>query len=179
MPEINIRPAIATDIKHLMALDHACESDYVLQLDFLKDAEQSALAFRRMRLPRTVHVYYPRPVSALADHWSRTTLMLTALLDGGPVAYLRLTDQLATEALWVTDLVVAREMRRQGIATALLLAAQRWGLDRKMSRAFIEMTTKNQATISLAQKLGFELCGYNDMYYPSRDIALFFGRTLK
>lgn len=179
MPEISIRPAVATDIKHLMALDHACESDYVMQLDFLKDAEQSSLAFRRMRLPRTVHVYYPRPVLSLADNWSRTTLMLSALIEGQPIAYLRLTDQLAAEALWITDLVVAREMRRQGIATALILAAQKWGLDRKMSRAFLEMTTKNHAVISLAYKLGFELCGYNDMYYPSRDIALFFGRTLK
>ncbi len=179
MPEISIRPAIATDIKHLMALEHTCESDYVMQLDFSKDSEQSSLAFRRMRLPRTVHVYYPRLVSALADTWSRTTLMLTALIDGQPVAYLRLTDQLATEALWITDLVVAREMRQQGIATALLLAAQKWGLDRRMSRAFIEVTTKNHAAISLAQKLGFELCGYNDIYYPSRDIALFFGRALK
>ncbi len=179
MPEINIRPTVATDVKHLMALEHTGESDYVMQLDFTQNAEQTSLAFRRMRLPRTVHVYYPRPASALADTWSRTTLMLSALIDGQPIAYLRLTDQLAAEALWITDLVVDRPFRRQGIATALVLAAQKWGLDHKLSRVFLEMTTKNHAAISLAYKLGFELCGYNDMYYPSRDIALFFGRTLK
>jgi len=179
MPEIKIRPAVATDIKHLMVLEHTCESDYVMQLDFLNDPEQTVLTFRRMRLPRTVHVYYPRQPSSLSDNWSHTSLMLVALVDGQPVAYLRLTDQLAANALWITDLVVDREYRRQGIATALILAAQQWGMQRGLTRAFLEMTTKNHTALSLAQKLGFDLCGYNDLYYPSRDIALFFGRDLK
>lgn len=179
MPEIKIRPPVATDIKHLMALDHTSESDYVMQLDFSSDPEQTILTFRRMRLPRTVHVYYPRSASSLEDSWSRITLMLVALVDGLPVAYLRLTDQLAANAMWITDLVVTRDFRRQGIASALVLSAQEWGMQRGLTRAFLEMTTKNHVAISLAQKLGFDLCGYNDLYYPSRDIALFFGRDLK
>jgi hypothetical protein len=40
MPEIEIRPAIATDIKRLMTLDHSCDTDYVWQLETSKDTEQ-------------------------------------------------------------------------------------------------------------------------------------------
>jgi len=40
------------------------------------------------------------------------------------------------------------------------------------------MTSKNYAAIRLSQKLGFEFCGYNDHYYLTQDIALFFGRAL-
>jgi hypothetical protein len=31
----------------------------------------------------------------------------------------------------------------------------------------------------LARKLGYEFCGYNDLYYETQDIALFFGRSIR
>jgi hypothetical protein len=31
----------------------------------------------------------------------------------------------------------------------------------------------------MAQKLGFDLCGYNDRYYPNHDIALFFAKSIR
>jgi GNAT superfamily N-acetyltransferase len=178
MPEISIRPAVATDIPHLMELDHSCDSDYVLQLDFFKDEEETNVTFRRMRLPRPVHVYYPRQVSLLVDQWNRSGLMLVALLNGEKIAYLRLSDNVAPSAIWITDLVVAREYRHQGIASALLLSAQQWALQRGLNQAIVEMTTKNDAMASLARKLGFEFAGFNDKYFPTRDIAIFFGKQL-
>jgi ribosomal protein S18 acetylase RimI-like enzyme len=36
------------------------------------------------------------------------------------------------------------------------------------------MQTKNFPAINLAQRLGFDYCGYIDHYYPNRDIAIFF-----
>jgi RimJ/RimL family protein N-acetyltransferase len=41
------------------------------------------------------------------------------------------------------------------------------------------MQSKNQAYIRLAQKFGYDFCGYNDQYYPTQDVALFFGRAVK
>ena len=46
-------------------------------------------------------------------------------------------------------------------------------------RLVLEVISKNQPGIRLAQKFGFEFCGYNDQYYPNQDVALFFGRALK
>jgi RimJ/RimL family protein N-acetyltransferase len=43
----------------------------------------------------------------------------------------------------------------------------------------MEMQSKNVAAIRLAQKSGFEFCGYNDQYYLNKDVALFFAKVLK
>jgi ribosomal protein S18 acetylase RimI-like enzyme len=80
---------------------------------------------------------------------------------------------------WVTDLAVKRRMRRQGIGSALLLAAQEWGSEHKQRYAVVEIQPKNYPAIQLAQKLGFDLCGYNDRYYANHDIALFFAKGLR
>jgi hypothetical protein len=41
------------------------------------------------------------------------------------------------------------------------------------------MQSKNQPAIRLAQKHGYEFCGYNDHYYMTQDVALFFAKALK
>jgi len=43
----------------------------------------------------------------------------------------------------------------------------------------LEMSSKNNPAIRFAQKLGYEFCGYNDQYYETQDIALFFGRYIR
>ncbi len=80
---------------------------------------------------------------------------------------------------WITDLAVERSYRRQGIASALVLGAQNWALSKGLRRGIIEMPSKNFPAINLALKLGYEFCGYNDQYYASQDVTLFFGRALK
>jgi ribosomal protein S18 acetylase RimI-like enzyme len=179
MPEVRIRPAVATDLPTLMAFNHSCTSEYVWQMDLQREQGQAGAIFREIRLPRAVAIHYPRPVETLADEWSRRTAMLVAVLGEAQVGYLRLTDKLIPQTAWITDLVVAPAARRKGIATALTLAAQAWAAQRKNRRAIMEMISKNSPAIRLAQKLGYEFCGYNDQYYQNQDIALFFGRALK
>jgi RimJ/RimL family protein N-acetyltransferase len=59
------------------------------------------------------------------------------------------------------------------------MAAQSWALQRKDYRMVIEMSSKNNPAIRLAQKLGYEFCGYNDQYYETQDIAIYFGRLIR
>jgi RimJ/RimL family protein N-acetyltransferase len=59
------------------------------------------------------------------------------------------------------------------------MAGQTWAVERKARQLVMEVISKNEAGIRLAQKFGFEFCGYNDQYYPTQDVALFFGRALK
>ena len=61
----------------------------------------------------------------------------------------------------------------------MMLATQAWALERGIHRLMLEMQSKNQACIRLAQKFGYDFCGYNDQYYPTQDVALFFGRDIK
>ena len=94
------------------------------------------------------------------------------------VGYIRFTDQIIPHAVWITDVVVGRPLRRQGLAHKLISAAEAWGVQRALRRAIIEVQSKNQPAIRMILKMGFEFCGYNDQYYATRDVALFFARSL-
>jgi ribosomal protein S18 acetylase RimI-like enzyme len=179
MPEIQIRTAVASDLSTLLAIDHSCQTDYVWQMDVLHADDQMGAIFREIRLPRTVTVSYPRPVSALTESWNRRAGVLVAVIGRQPVGYIRTNDAILPRTAWMLDLVVSPRFRRQGIASTLVLAAQGWGVDRKNQRALLEMPSKNHPAVRFAQKLGYEFCGYNDQYYESQDIALFFGRSIR
>jgi ribosomal protein S18 acetylase RimI-like enzyme len=179
MTEVQIRRAVATDISVLVAIDHACQTDYVWQMDVQRVDGQLGAIFREIRLPHTVSVPYPRTVSTLPDSWNRKTGMLVALIGEHVIGYIRMSDLILPFTAWITDIVVSPRFRRQGVGMALILAAQSWAVDRKNSRAMVEMSSKNNPAICLARKLGYEFCGYNDLYYETQDIALFFGRTIR
>ena len=179
MPEIEIRPAKSTDIPALMAIDHNYSTDYVWQMEIDAEEKKVAVSFREIRLPRSVRVEYPRPASSLADEWTQRSGLLVALIDEAPVGYISLTLNVAPITAWVTDLVVAPRLRRQGIASTLVFAAQELGENLGSRRIVLEMQPKNYSAIHMAQKLGFDLCGYNDRYYANHDIALFFAKGLR
>ncbi len=179
MPEVQIRPAVATDVPVLVMIDHACQTEYVWQMDVQREQGQLGALFREIRLPRPVSVPYPRAVSALPDSWNRRAGMLVALIAGQVIGYIRMSDLILPRTAWITDIVISPRFRRQGVAMALILAAQSWAVDRKDNRALMEMSTKNNPAICLARKLGYEFCGYNDLYYETQDIALFFGRSIR
>jgi GNAT superfamily N-acetyltransferase len=179
MPEVEIRRAVATDIHILMAIDHVCQTDYVWQMDVHREEGQMGAIFREIRLPRSVSVPYPRAVSTLPDSWNRRAGMLVAVIDRQVIGYIRMSDQIMPHTAWLTDIVVSPRFRRQGVGMALILAAQSWGVDRKDNRVLVEMPSKNNPMVCLARKLGYEFCGYNDLYYETQDIALFFGRSIR
>ena len=179
MAPFEIRPASVSDIPRLIVLDHACQSDYVWQLELRREAGQIAASFREVRLPRSIEVKYPRNPSTLSVEWMRRDVSLVALDDGNPIGYLCAIVEYASSVAWVTDLAVSPLHRRKGAASALLTAVQAWASERNVRRLILEMQSKNQAYIRLAQKFGYEFCGYNDQYYPTQDVTLFFGRTIK
>jgi ribosomal protein S18 acetylase RimI-like enzyme len=179
MPEIQIRPTIASDLVRLMGFDYSTTSESVWQLELRRDVGQVAATFREVRLPRSIKVTYPRNPFTLADDWTKRSMMYTALIDQGLVGYISLLERGIDSAVFVTDLVVNATNRRQGVASALLTAAQDWALGRSNRRIILEMLSKNHPAIRFSQKFGYEFCGYNDHYYLSQDVALFFAKSLK
>lgn len=179
MASFEIRPATATDLPSLMAIDHSISSDYVWQLDVNNEANQVTANFREVRLPRSVTVTYPRNPAALADDWTKRDVVLVAVQGEVPVGYVCAVEEHVSAVAWITDLVVAQGVRRMGAASSLLTAIQAWALERSVRRIVLETQSKNHPCIRLAQKFGYEFCGYNDQYYPTQDVALFFGRALK
>lgn len=179
LTSFEIRPAVASDVTRLISIDHSNVSDYVWQLELRREAGQASANFREVRLPRSIEVRYPRDPSSLVDEWMRHDLVMVALHDGSLIGYLCATGDRAAEVARVTDIVVAPDQRRKGAASTLLTATQAWALERGLRRLILEVQSKNHAGIRLAQKFGYEFCGYNDQYYPTQDVALFFGRAIK
>ena len=159
MLEIDIRPTVANDLSRLMGFDHSVTSESVWQLELRREPGHNPFA--------------------LADDWVRKSMMYTGLVGQDPVGYISLLERGAASVVWVTDLVVNMAYRRQGVANALLAAAQDWATNRSHRRLILEMQSKNLPAIRLAQKFGYEFCGYNDHYYINQDVALFFGKALK
>jgi ribosomal protein S18 acetylase RimI-like enzyme len=177
MTAIQIRPVIGSDLPHLMGMDHSASSEYVWQLELRKETGQIAATFREVRLPRPISLIYPHDPFSLADEWTHMAMMYAALSGNDPVGYVAMIERPASAA-WITDLVASPSWRRKGVASALLSSAEEWGRGRGLRKLFLEMQSKNLAAIRLAQKHGYEFCGYNDHYYMTQDIALFFARAL-
>lgn len=177
MPAIEIRPVIETDIPTLVALDHNYTSNYVWQMELESGNEEITVKFREVRLPRSVRVEYPHAAENLAQDWKTRSGLLVAMLDGKPVGYVSLMENIVPLATWVTDLVVMPNLRRQGIGSALVLAAQEWTTTRPDSRRLVlEIQPKNHPALCLAQKMGFDFSGYSDHHFANHDLAIFFAK---
>jgi ribosomal protein S18 acetylase RimI-like enzyme len=179
MPEIEIRPVNPSDYLFLENLEHYFQTNYVWQMDRQLEDDQVSVRFRTVHLPRQVRVDYPHTPELFKEGKKQYTGMLTALHGGNPVGYICMTEQLAASTAWIKQLVVQERMRRQGIASALVLAAQDWAIQKKYRRIILEMQSKNYPGIQLSKKLGFEFCGYNDHYYSNQDIVVLFARLLR
>jgi ribosomal protein S18 acetylase RimI-like enzyme len=177
MADFEIRNTVSTDLARLSALDHSIDTDYVWQLDLHRDLGQVQVSLREVRLPRTIRLDHPRPAKELPDTWHLRP-MLSAMLNMEAIAYVRFSDVLVPHAVWITDVVVGKPFRGQGLARKLIGTAEAWGIQRGLRKAIIEVQSKNAPAIHIVQKLGFEFCGYNDQYYFSRDVALFFARSI-
>jgi GNAT superfamily N-acetyltransferase len=179
MPEIEIRPAISSDLASLIHFDHSCETTHVWQMERSAEQGQIEVRFRETRLPRSVQLEYPRLPVSMADNWTKHGLFLVARLNEALVGYLILDICNENKSARVVDLVVNLNHRRQGIATALLISAQNWLRMNGVTRITLEMQAKNHIATLLARKLRYDFSGFADSYYANRDMALFFTAVLR
>lgn len=178
MPQIQIRPINSNDLPILKNIDHSYETTYVWQMERQIEENQVIIKFNEIRLPRSIQVEYPHLPQKMQSILSTASIILVAILNDVPTGYVVLQNQLIPNTTMISDLVVSKPLRRQGIATGLILAAQEWALQQHSRRSMIEMQSKNYPAIQLVTRLGFDFCGYQDHYYSNHDIALFFSRFL-
>jgi len=176
MPEIEIRSANSNDIEALTAFEHGYYSEYVWQMSLDVSPENAQVAFRRIHLPRRIFVSYPRKRKAIFDDFDKAEAFLIAVLDERSVGYLQIEAQNESNIARVSDLVISAPMRRQGIASGLLYAAMDLVAHRHFHTLVLEMQSKNDPAIKMANKLGFTFCGFRDHFFPNQELALFFSR---
>ncbi|HEX2913850.1 MAG TPA: GNAT family N-acetyltransferase [Chloroflexia bacterium] len=95
------------------------------------------------------------------------------------IGYIGLTVDGPRHVAWISTCAVQLDYRRRGVGTQLLKEARVWADRYRLRSLMIEIQTKNYPAISFFQKNGFFFCGYNNAYYPTREIALFFGKRLE
>ena len=178
MPTIDIRPAVSNDLATLSRLTHSSETSHTWQMDNLFDQGQIQVNFRRIHLPRAFRLEYPRNTTAIVECWTKKDLFLVARVEGQHCGYLTL-ELIERQSARITDLVVDEVFRRQGIATALLLAAQDWLRSNGIFRMVLELQIKNEGAIALAEKLGYVYSGFMDGYFGNREIAFFYSYTFR
>ena len=174
-----VRPGVADDIPLVTSMDHSVTTHYVWQMD-LQDGETLIRAtFRRVRLPRSVTLTPPRSMHRLSLDWRNRALFVVAESAKRTRGYLAVSHSTLPDVGVIADFAVDRNARRQGIGTVLVASAMDWAQRAGLQRLFLETQNRNDAAICFCQASGFAYSGYNDRYYASEDITMFFGRTLR
>jgi ribosomal protein S18 acetylase RimI-like enzyme len=179
MPEIEIRSIVEKDLTALWAFEHGYYSEYVWQMNLDAEPQVKRVEFRLVRLPRRIFVAYPRQKEMIFANWDQSEAFLVAHLSGRAVGYADITTNNPADEVRVHNLVVSSPMRRQGIASGLLVALMNLCSNRSMHHLLLPLQSKNGPAIQMAQKLGFEFYGYQDHYFPNQDLALFFHRYIR
>jgi GNAT superfamily N-acetyltransferase len=181
-----LRAAELADLGACLTLDADSQTDHVWQMDERQENGGRVVRFQTVRLPRVMHVSYPREREDLLAAWEGdSTVLVTAdrrareeedAAQAPPriLAYCQLDACVWQGAGWISHLIVDRPHRRRGIATAMLQASILWARKAGLCRLLIAVQTKNYPAIRFCEKSGFGFCGFNDRYYRNRDIALFF-----
>ena len=175
MPEITIRSAKEEDIESLSVFEHGYYTDYVWQMSLDIKTEKVQTTFQRVRLPRKVFVSYPRKREAIFENLHQIEALLVAVFDERPVGYVKLLSN-ENGVARLSDLVVSSPIRRQGIASGLIVASMDLSTNRGFHTLIMEIQSKNDPAIKLANKMGFNFCGFQDHYFPNQELALFFSR---
>jgi ribosomal protein S18 acetylase RimI-like enzyme len=179
MPEIDIRPAAPEDIETMSTFEHGYYSQYVWQMNLDEDSQMAHVDFRRVRLPRRVMVPYPRTKEEIFADLDQTEAFLVAVLNGLSVGYIKVAAEPENGAARVTDLVVSAPMRRQGIASGLVVAVMNLVSRRNLHHLVLEVQAKNDPAISMAAKLGLTFSGFRDHYFSNQELALFYSRYIR
>lgn len=154
------------------------------------DEIPAAPAFRPMRpedLERVVEIQR----SAFAHPWSReliaremghdwsSVLLAVEASAGGEAVLGVVVFWLVHDEVHVLNVAVAPEVRRRGVARALMHEAERRGAERGARIATLEVRRSNQAALELYHSLGYREVGVRPRYYAEEgEDAIVMERTL-
>ena len=176
---IQVRPAVNGDLNACILLDGSYQTDHVWQMDRREDDPALSVSVRTVALPRVITVAYPEMDTALlAQRLQQGDCLLIAELEGKFIGFLDMSPLYEQSLGWIRHLVVGRTYRRHGVGSALLHQAAHWAAEHGLDRMLFVIQSKNYPAMQFCQKHGFEFCGFNELHFSNRDIALFFGHDL-
>jgi len=176
-----IRDGLERDLSACIALDHTYETDRVWQMQVSSDGGWR-IDFKPERLPRTLEADATPADDHLRAFLPREHCFLVATTreeEPEIIGYLTMhVNQLYRIGL-VQNVLVSRPYRRKGIAARMVKIATAWAKEHGLTSLMIETQTKNYPGIAFCEAAGFAFCGFNDRYFPNRDIAVFFSQSVR
>jgi ribosomal protein S18 acetylase RimI-like enzyme len=200
---VEIRIAEDADLQPCLTLDDSYVTTHTWQMEAVRGEPGASpftlssnvtlgdtplsVTFRPVKLPRARKVAGPVAASlkegddnaplARLQKLRASDLVLVAQQETKLCGYLALTLVPGSGIAWISALVVANSMRRQGTGSMLLAAARRWARYEQGHhvRAFmLELPTKNYPAVAFCRKEGFNFCGYTDYSFSNGDVVLLF-----
>jgi ribosomal protein S18 acetylase RimI-like enzyme len=200
---VEIRAAEGDDLRLCLALDDSYVATHTWQVESVRGEPGAAplsmnssvmlgesplsVTFRPVKLPRARRVVGQvaaslregNEVSMLGrlQQWGSADLVLMAEQGTKLCGYIVVTVVPSSGIGWISALVVANSLRRQGIGSMLLAAARRWaryGQGQNVRAFMLEVSTKNYPAVAFCRKEGFSFCGYTDYSFSNGDVVLLF-----
>jgi GNAT superfamily N-acetyltransferase len=173
-----VRPALKRDIDACLELNHALDTEYVWQMQRREGADSTTVSFQSVRLPRPIRVGYPRSTGELRVDLADIENVLVAEAEGVLLGYIHINIDHSDHSAWLRNLIVDEPWRRHRIGGALFDQARQLARVRGANHITAETTTKSYPAIQFMLNRSLLFCGFNDRYYASQDIAVFFGQNL-
>ncbi len=201
---IEVRTAEEDDLEACLALDDSYTSTHTYQMEVVRGEPGSvpfnmntatvtlgdtpvSVTFRPVKLPRSRKVLGPIANAIRSSNeqfqlsrlttWKAADLSLVAQQGTKLCGYMFVTVVPGSGIAWISALVVANSMRRQGVGSMLMAAARRWaryGQGINVRAFMLEVPIRNYPAASFCRKEGFNFCGYTDYSFSSREVVLLF-----
>ncbi len=178
MAKMQITKGHTDDWPSLFSMDANSSSDYSYKVEIARASDRYSIDLTRFRLPRTVGLSYPKDKATLLSQLSASELVLIGKIQNEAIAFACLDGKAYPDTVQVTDLVVMENARLNGIGTILLVAAEKWAVERKLHRLFMAIPLRNDPMVSLARKLGYSFCGFMATYFQTGEDALFYEKRI-
>jgi len=171
---MRVRLAELEDIDACIKLDPSYQTQTVWTMETRWEGNRPLTGFQVRRLPRVITIRPPMDPDDLTTDWKRGDLFLVAEEEGVIIGYLDLVMPRRLGTALVQGLVVRPDFRRRGVGSALVRTAINWCRHNGAQALCVDVQARNFPAISFLQKNGFAYSGYNERYYRTNDVALFF-----
>ncbi|HQE92530.1 MAG TPA: GNAT family N-acetyltransferase [Anaerolineae bacterium] len=176
---MRIRSAREEDWKACLALDISYETESAWQMETLHDDGEWGARFREVHLPRKQRITPLISPEARVQGWARSDAFWVAVDQRKVLGYLTLALAAERGEACITDLAVGEMYRRCGVASELLNHTMEWCLRKDVEHLILECALKAQPAIGFAMKHRFVFCGFQDVYWPEQEVALFFCKRVR
>ncbi|MCY4436356.1 MAG: GNAT family N-acetyltransferase [Chloroflexi bacterium] len=142
------------------------------------EGKRKLSGFNVRRLPRVLTLHPPLDPDDLHADWRNGDLFLVAEVEQVIVGYLDMLSPRRLGTGLLQCIVVRPDLRRRGVGSALLRTSLNWAKHNQLQGLCMDVQSRNYPAIQFLNKNGFVYSGYNDRYYPTQDVALFFDYRL-